>query len=97
MTTTIPGRLGAATLLFTAMACTGQTPSPDAATGKDRSTCNSEAYETLIGENAAAISLPATLDHRIIAPDMAVTQDYKPERINFYTDEDGVIERIECG
>jgi len=59
--------------------------------------CKSGDYNATLGSNIAAITLPADLNHRIIGPNDIVTQDYVPERINFYTDEEGTITRISCG
>lgn len=66
-------------------------------TSTEADLCGAAAYEALIGQNIAAITLPSDLNHRIIMPDTLVTMDYSAERLNFYTDEDGVIERIACG
>lgn len=59
--------------------------------------CNANSYQALIGTNIAAITLPEDLYHRIIAPDTIVTKDYRLDRINFYTDENGIITQISCG
>ena len=50
----------------------------------------------MIGANVAAITIPAGLNHRIIAPDTPVTMDFNAERINFLTDANGVITSVEC-
>jgi hypothetical protein len=36
-------------------------------------------------------------DTRIIPPNSAITQDYRPDRLNVDLDEDGLITRIWCG
>jgi hypothetical protein len=64
------------------------------ATAQD--TCGASGYRAMIGSNVAAITLPAGLNHRIIAPDAVVTQDFSAERVNFLTDANGVITSVEC-
>jgi len=64
------------------------------ATAQD--TCGAAGYRTMIGANVAAITIPAGLNHRIIAPDTPVTMDFNAERINFLTDANGVITSVEC-
>ncbi len=59
--------------------------------------CAVREYETFIGDNIAAVTLPTDLTHRVIAPNMLVPQDYVPERLNFIVNKDGVITRIHCG
>jgi hypothetical protein len=64
------------------------------ATAQD--TCGASGYRAMVGSNVAAITLPAGLNHRIIAPDSVVTQDFNPQRINFITDANGAITSVEC-
>jgi len=92
-----------------AAACTppAETPPPEepavenpmpqtAAEATAQDTCGASQYAAMVGSNVAAVTLPAELNHRIIAPDTMVTQDFNPERINFITDANGVITSIEC-
>lgn len=64
------------------------------ATAQD--TCGASDYAAMVGSNVAAITLPAGLNHRIIAPDTPVTMDFSAERVNFLTDANGVITSVEC-
>ena len=59
--------------------------------------CFASDYETLIGVNISAITLPAGLNHRIIGPDDAYTEDYISSRLNIFTDEEGNVARVTCG
>ena len=59
--------------------------------------CNAADYQSLIGSNIAAITLPSDLVHRIIGPGDAYTQDYSASRLNLFTDEDGTVIRVTCG
>ena len=78
------------------------TPDPVAAAPQTREeataqdTCGAAAYASMVGSNVAAITLPAGLNHRIIAPDTPVTMDFSAERINFITDANGLITSVEC-
>ena len=68
-------------------------------TGDNASTdqCGASGYQSLLGSNIAAITLPADLNHRIIGPNTAVTKDYVLTRLNIYTDENGVVTKVNCG
>lgn len=68
-------------------------PSPSA----DSDPCNAAAYGNLIGNNIAAASFPAGLDHRIVGPGTMVTMDHVPKRLNFNVDKDGKVLSITCG
>ncbi len=59
--------------------------------------CGAGDYQSYVGTNASALTLPADLPHRIFGPNDAVTMDYAPNRLNFRTDEDGVILEVKCG
>lgn len=62
------------------------------ATAQD--TCGASAYAQLVGQNIAAVTVPEGT--RTIAPDTAVTQDFRPDRLNIIVDAQGVIQRLEC-
>ena len=78
------------------------TPEPVAAAPQTREdataqdTCGASGYRSMVGSNVAAITIPAGLNHRIIAPDTPVTMDFNAERINFLTDANGLITSVEC-
>ncbi len=59
--------------------------------------CGASGYQTLVGVNVAAVTLPADLKHRIIRPGDVVTQDYRAGRLNIRTDENGQIVSVSCG
>jgi hypothetical protein len=76
---------------------TPATPEPmTAAEATAQDTCGASGYRAMVGSNVAAITLPAGLNHRIIAPNTPVTMDFNAERINFLTDANGVITSVEC-
>jgi hypothetical protein len=65
--------------------------------GTEPDTCGKDSYASLIGVQLAATTFPADLNARIIPPDTAVTLDFLAERLNIFTDADGIITRISCG
>lgn len=61
-------------------------------------TCGAESLSRFVGQDMsalAAMTFPDTT--RFIAPDTAITMDYRAERLNFDLDGAGVITRIWCG
>lgn len=66
-------------------------------TGLDN-TCDGERYGTLVGQDATALERVLILGQvRVIRPASVVSQDYRPERINFYIGGDNRVTRIACG
>jgi len=66
-------------------------------TGLDN-TCDGERYGTLVGQDATALERVLILGQvRGIRPGSVVSQDYRPERINFYIGSDNRVTRITCG
>lgn len=59
--------------------------------------CNAAEYQSLVGANIAAVTLPADLFHRVLGPNDAATMDYRSGRLNLMTDDDGVIFEVKCG
>ncbi|SES05004.1 Peptidase inhibitor I78 family protein [Tranquillimonas rosea] len=60
-------------------------------------TCREGAYDGLVGRPLAAVTLPQSLDTRVIRPNEMVTQDYRPDRLNLELDGEGTIIRAYCG
>jgi hypothetical protein len=67
----------------------------DEATRAD--TCGAARFRNLIGEEAATID-PASLPERarVITPDMMVTQDFSPTRLNIIVGTDGRVGSLGC-
>lgn len=85
-----------ATDTATTSASTPTTAGPttkEEATAQD--TCHGAQYHSFIGQNAAAITVPAG-SVRFVMPDTVVTQDFRPDRINIIANAQGVITSIEC-
>jgi phage terminase large subunit-like protein len=75
-------------------ACTSA-GTPPAEPGSDA--CGASGYQSLVGTPLAAAALPADLDARIIRPGMAVTMDFRADRLNIEVNEAGEIVRVYCG
>ena len=60
--------------------------------------CDPDDFAHLIGQPRAAVEA-LTFDGpmRIIPPGARVTMDFRPDRINFDLDENGVVTRVRCG
>ena len=65
--------------------------------GAETDTCGASDYQSLVGANIAAVTLPADLNDRLIRPGDMVTMDFDPTRINFRLDGRGHIIAIDCG
>ncbi len=93
-------------VLLALAACTNAlVPVPDATTpvgnalptGMD-DTCGAVRYHTLLQQDGTALERVLILGEvRVIRPDSIVTQDYRPERMNFHIGTSGLIDRISCG
>lgn len=65
-------------------------------------TCGSERLATLVGKTrseavaAEALRLSGARTLRWIEPGMAVTMDYRQDRLNLYVDAQGKVERTSC-
>lgn len=61
-------------------------------------TCGAETYRDLVGQDATALEKVLIMRMvRVIRPGDLVTQDFRPERINFTIDPSEVIADISCG
>lgn len=68
-----------------------------AAEATRRDTCGASAFRALVGRSAAEIErarLPTGT--RVITPDMMVTQDFSPNRLNIMVGSDGMIGSLQC-
>jgi len=77
---------------------TGSAPSAPPLPPTDSDTCDGIQYAGLIGQDATALERVLILGQvRVIRPGMAVTMDFRPERLNFKIDAANRITRIFCG
>jgi hypothetical protein len=65
-------------------------PGPDA--------CGASAYQYLVGKPGVLLDgMRFSQDVRVIQPGMAVTMDYRADRLNFRLDGRDVIVEVSCG
>lgn len=90
-------------LLFAACVVTEEAPSP---AGKGRSnpplppvgSCGADALQALVGQPASVLeTMRFGQVVRVIGPGMAVTMDYREDRLNIEVDADKIINRVSCG
>ena len=91
-------RVGAAIIGLAALtACTGVDPTAQIPPTID-DTCNASQYSELIGQDATALEKVLILGQvRVIRPGDLVTQDFRPDRINFGIDDANRISDVSCG
>ncbi|PUB15468.1 I78 family peptidase inhibitor [Yoonia sediminilitoris] len=73
-------------------------PTPAPITPRLPDTCDAESYGYLVGQDATALETVLIMRMvRVIRPGDLVTQDYRPQRINFEIDRTNRIAGISCG
>ena len=91
----------AAFLFFTALAAAPALAQDETPTDPEielEDLCGAAGFAGLIGQSGEIARLLELDDPaRVIAPDTAVTMDFRPDRINFVLNDEDRIERIECG
>ena len=81
-------------LALTLVACQEEEQEDDAA----EETCGAAALQELVGTDIAERpDLDPDTDLRIIEPGMAVTMDYRADRLNIEVDEAGQVTKVYCG
>jgi hypothetical protein len=89
--------------LMLAGACVSMAPPPPPGPPPAGGTCNAARAQGLIGRAATAqlgteaLRLTGARDLRWIGPDMAVTMDYREDRLNIETDAQNRVRTIRCG
>lgn len=75
-------------------ACVEPMPGPGVPVGD----CGAAELQYLVGKPAVLLDgMRFSQDVRVIQPGMAVTMDYKSDRLNFWLNELDRIERVTCG
>ena len=64
---------------------------------EDTDACGASDRQEFVGKPVSEALLPFGTLLRVIGPNEAVTQDFRPERLNVQVDTVGKIERIWCG
>ena len=71
---------------------------PISAENDRNKSCGADTLQHLVGQKETKLHIMRFKGPiRIIKPGMAVTKDYRLDRINFDIDENGLITRISCG
>ncbi len=84
--------------LLAACAVPPSSPPGPAVPPPDRDSCSAAPLARLIGQDATALERELILRQvRVIRPGDAITEDFRPDRINFDIGPDGTIARIWCG
>lgn len=94
----------AAVALATLAACSAQTPPPATMPAQPDMTpgCGADQLQSYVGVKATESVLAGLRDWRgahpvrVIEPGMAVTMDYRPDRLNIELDEAGIIRKVSC-
>lgn len=82
---------------FLLSACMDTAPADPAPTDPAPDQCGAAGLQSLVGQPRsvlAAMTFPEGT--RIIEPGMAVTMDYRPDRLNITIGEDGAIAAVAC-
>lgn len=79
-------------------ACQTVEPPPPSRNLVDLKACGADQYTDLIGQDATALERVLILGRvRVIRPTDIITQDFRPDRINFMIGGDERIDSIRCG
>lgn len=82
-------------LLLPVVACTQPPMRPEPRAESDA--CGASGYTSLIGQNRKVLNtMLMKQEVRQIGPGMAVTADYRPDRLNIEYDKDDIITRVSC-
>ncbi len=74
------------------------TPVGDALPKGMNDTCGAVRYHTLLQQDGTALERVLIMGEvRVLRPNSIVTQDYRPDRMNFHIGASGKIDRISCG
>jgi hypothetical protein len=80
--------------LALAAACTPEAPPADAGPNE----CPAASLQTLVGQPESAVAaMTFATPMRLLRPGMAVTMDYRPDRLNIEVDRAGRVVRVFCG
>lgn len=71
---------------------------PAVTEGPDPAVCGADALQGLVGQPASVLqTMRFGQETRIIRPDMAVTMDFRADRLNIEIDDAERIVRVQCG
>lgn len=85
---------GAALILGLVLPTAGLAVAPEA---PEKSACLTDTQKEFVGLDVDAVQDQLPERARIIPPESAVTQDFRPDRVNVDIDEDGIVTGVWCG
>ena len=92
----LPLLLSACEVQGTRLPPVGVAPEPAAEVVPD--TCGASRFASLVGQpKSVADGMTFPQGTRVILPDMAVTMDYREDRLNVLIDGNATVERVYCG
>ncbi len=65
--------------------------------GSDLASCNGQEWLAFVGQPAAQLDGKLPENARVVALNSAVTQDFRPDRVNVDVDDAGIITGVRCG
>lgn len=75
-----------------------QMPAPDDRSPDGEASCGAKSLQYLVGRDNSALSAMTFINTtRFLQPDTVVTQDYRPDRLNFLYNDQDIVVRIYCG
>lgn len=90
-------RLALSLALLGLLAGCTQPPTAPATRPAPSDACRASQYARLMGKDRALLDRMTLPDGaRVIGPEMAVTADYRPDRLNVEYDENDMIVRVSC-
>ncbi len=81
-------------------ACTPVPPASDSPVlipETENQACRAAEFQNLIGRDPGTVRLPSGLNVRFVGPDMLVTADHVPTRMNVWVGRNDRIDRVYCG
>lgn len=84
-------------LMLTGLAGCEPTPEPGPKPPPPSDECGASALQDLVGQDRSVLArMKFAAPVRVIGPNMAVTADYRPERLNIEYDAKGTITELAC-
>ena len=80
------------------LACVPPAPEIPTVPLPEADACGASALQNLVGQPFSALAaMTFAGPMRLIRPDMAVTMDYSPERLNIFMNSADIIDSVSCG
>ncbi|MEM1379298.1 MAG: I78 family peptidase inhibitor [Pseudomonadota bacterium] len=59
--------------------------------------CGAEDFQTFVGQDLEALTIPDDMNVRVLRPGTAVSMEYIADRMNIHIGLDGKVSRVTCG